>query len=58
MAQRMLSFIHSRAPRAIGVSDEAIDEHKQLIRYLYLTRKYTRDQVIAHLKTEVNFNLS
>ncbi|KAH6969362.1 hypothetical protein DER45DRAFT_622032 [Fusarium avenaceum] len=58
MAQRMLSFIHSRAPRAIGVSDKAIDEHRELIHDLYITRNYTRDQVIAHLKTNLNFNLS
>ncbi|WZH42997.1 uncharacterized protein QYS62_003998 [Fusarium acuminatum] len=58
MAQRMLSFIHSRAPRAIGVSDEAIDEHRELIRDLYLTRNYTRNQVIAYLKTELDFDLS
>ncbi|SPJ75523.1 uncharacterized protein FTOL_05254 [Fusarium torulosum] len=58
MAQRMLSFIHRRAPRAAGLSDEAIDEHKDLIRELYLARKYSRDQVIIHLKTELDFKLS
>jgi hypothetical protein len=58
MAQRTLSFIHSRAPRAAGLPDEAIDEHKELIRDLYLARNYTRDQVIVHLKTKQDFNLS
>ncbi|KAI7758540.1 hypothetical protein LZL87_006931 [Fusarium oxysporum] len=58
MALRELSFIHSRAPRAAGLSDKAVDEHKELIADLYLTQNYTRDQVINYLKTNLSFTLS
>jgi hypothetical protein len=58
MAQRGLSFIHSRAPRAAGMSDKALDEHKDLIGGLYLTQNYTREQVITYLKEELGFKIS
>ncbi|KAF4440171.1 hypothetical protein FACUT_3694 [Fusarium acutatum] len=58
MAPRELSFIHSRAPRAAGLSDNAVDEHKDLIGDLYLTRNYTRDQVINYLETNLSFAIS
>ncbi|KAF4954515.1 hypothetical protein FSARC_12128 [Fusarium sarcochroum] len=58
MAQRELSFIHSRAPRAAGLSDKVVDEHKELVHDLYLTQNYTRDQVINYLKTNLGFSLS
>ncbi|KAF5626594.1 hypothetical protein F52700_8656 [Fusarium sp. NRRL 52700] len=58
MAPRELSFIHSRAPRAAGLSDNAVDEHKDLIGDLYLTQNYTRDQVINYLETNLSFTIS
>jgi hypothetical protein len=58
MAQRELSFIYNRAPRAAGVSDKALDEHKDLIGDLYLTQNYTREQVITYLKKELSFKIS
>jgi hypothetical protein len=58
MAQRELSFIYSRAPRAAGVSEKALDEHKDLIGDLYLTQNYTRDQVITYLEEELRFKIS
>ncbi|KAF5595758.1 hypothetical protein FPANT_4524 [Fusarium pseudoanthophilum] len=58
MAPRELSFIHSRAPRAAGLSDNAVDEHKDLIGNLYLTQNYTRDQVINYLEINLSFTIS
>ncbi|KAH7179082.1 uncharacterized protein B0J16DRAFT_402455 [Fusarium flagelliforme] len=58
MATRRLTFIETRAPRAAGLSEGAVDEHKELIGDLYLSQNYTRDQVIQHLKTNFGFNLS
>ncbi|KAF5579954.1 hypothetical protein FPCIR_10784 [Fusarium pseudocircinatum] len=58
MAPRELSFIHTRAPRAAGLSDNAVDEHKGLIGDLYLTQNYTRDQVINYLETNLSFTIS
>ncbi|KAM0339562.1 hypothetical protein ACHAPU_010861 [Fusarium lateritium] len=58
MAPREISFVHSRAPRASGLSDKAVDEHKELIGDLYLSQNFTRDQVIDYLKTNLSFNLS
>ncbi|KAH7262912.1 hypothetical protein BKA59DRAFT_519833 [Fusarium tricinctum] len=58
MAQREISFIYSRARRAAGVSDKALDEHKDLIGDLYLTQNYTRDQVITYLNEELRFKIS
>ncbi|KAF5705589.1 hypothetical protein FMUND_12029 [Fusarium mundagurra] len=58
MAPRDLSFIHSRAPRAAGLSDNAVDAHKDLIGDLYLTQNYTRDQVINYLETNLSFTIS
>ncbi|KAM0245808.1 hypothetical protein ACHAP5_005127 [Fusarium lateritium] len=58
MAQRELSFIYGRAPRAAGLSDKALDKHKDLICDLYLTQNHTRDQVVAYLKEELDFKIS
>ncbi|KAF4450198.1 hypothetical protein F53441_6632 [Fusarium austroafricanum] len=58
MAPGGLTFIESRAPRAAGLSERAVDEHKELIGDLYLSQNYTRDQVIQHLKTNLGFSLS
>ncbi|RBR20070.1 uncharacterized protein FIESC28_05349 [Fusarium coffeatum] len=58
MATRGLTFIEKRAPRAAGLSERAVDEHKELIGDLYLSQHHTRDQVIEHLKTHVGLSLS
>ncbi|CVL09586.1 hypothetical protein FPRO04_04676 [Fusarium proliferatum] len=58
MIPRELSFIHSRPPRAAGLSDDAVDEHKDLIGDLYLTQNYTRDQVIDYLEVNLSFTIS
>ncbi|KAF5670033.1 hypothetical protein FHETE_4716 [Fusarium heterosporum] len=51
-------FVEKRATRAAGLSDQAVDEHKELIGDLYLTQRYTRDQVIKYLETNLSFTLS
>lgn len=58
MIPRGLTFIESRAPRAAGLSEKALDEHKELIGDLYLSQNLSRGQVIQHLKANRGFSIS
>ncbi|KIL93886.1 hypothetical protein FAVG1_02448 [Fusarium avenaceum] len=58
MIPRGLTFIESRAPRAAGLSEKALDEHKELIGDLYLSQNLSRGQVIQYLKANRGFSIS
>ncbi|KAF4334821.1 heterokaryon incompatibility [Fusarium beomiforme] len=53
-----LTWVYGRTHRAQDVSNEAVDEYKDIIQQLYLDQNMTRDEVLNHLKESYGFSLS
>ncbi|KAF5576374.1 hypothetical protein FPCIR_12633, partial [Fusarium pseudocircinatum] len=58
MGSSNLKWVYGSTHRAQDVSNEAVDEYKNIIQQLYLDQNMTREEVLSHLKDTHGFSLS